>query len=282
VLIRAKPTKPRRWNRNWRNPGKSSKDGKEITFKLRQGLHFSDGTHRFRRKMWPITVESPDGPGASFLYWGLVFDLVIAQSPRRFWRQPRSRVNFFGANCRTRRAPSIRWQSCRRTPPTRTQRCWGPFMVSDYKPGSSHPSEAQIRIIGKKTRKVGHCRISTQSVWTFNPTETWKSCASGAVNWISSTPSTRNITIGWRPVRRRLFMTPELPLDTEFMWFKPGPELAPPCLQGAHGSGRRIFGRAISEAINRDDLSRVVFNGHAQPGVGPCFAGQQILVQQTG
>ena len=29
------------------------------------------------------------------------------------------------------------------------------------------------------------------------------------------------------------------------------------------------FRRAISQAINRDDLSRVVFNGHAQPAVGP-------------
>ncbi|MGC2136857.1 MAG: ABC transporter substrate-binding protein, partial [Candidatus Sulfotelmatobacter sp.] len=29
------------------------------------------------------------------------------------------------------------------------------------------------------------------------------------------------------------------------------------------------FRRAISEAINRDDLSRVVFHGHAQPAVGP-------------
>jgi peptide/nickel transport system substrate-binding protein len=29
------------------------------------------------------------------------------------------------------------------------------------------------------------------------------------------------------------------------------------------------FRRAISEAINRDDLSRVVFNNHAQPAVGP-------------
>ena len=29
------------------------------------------------------------------------------------------------------------------------------------------------------------------------------------------------------------------------------------------------FRRAISEAINRDDLSRIVFRGHAQPAVGP-------------
>jgi peptide/nickel transport system substrate-binding protein len=29
------------------------------------------------------------------------------------------------------------------------------------------------------------------------------------------------------------------------------------------------FRRAVSEAINREDLSRVVFNGHARPGVGP-------------
>ncbi len=29
------------------------------------------------------------------------------------------------------------------------------------------------------------------------------------------------------------------------------------------------FRRAISEAINRDDLSRIVYHGHAQPALGP-------------
>ena len=29
------------------------------------------------------------------------------------------------------------------------------------------------------------------------------------------------------------------------------------------------FRRAVSEAINRDDISRIVYNGHAQPAVGP-------------
>src|SRR5260221_4806309 len=57
-------------------------------------------------------------------------------------------------------------------------------------------------------------------------------------------------------------------LDSDFMWFNlvasaPIPEYKRAWFRSAN------FRRAISEAINRDDLSRVVFKGHAQPAVGP-------------
>ncbi|MFZ0796803.1 MAG: ABC transporter substrate-binding protein, partial [Terriglobales bacterium] len=57
-------------------------------------------------------------------------------------------------------------------------------------------------------------------------------------------------------------------LDSDFMWFNqvvsaPIPEYKRAWFRNAN------FRRAISQAINRDDLSRVVFNGHAQPAVGP-------------
>ena len=34
------------------------------------------------------------------------------------------------------------------------------------------------------------------------------------------------------------------------------------------------FRRADFEAINREDISRIVYNGHAQPAVGPGIARQ--------
>ena len=57
-------------------------------------------------------------------------------------------------------------------------------------------------------------------------------------------------------------------LDSEHMWFNqvaraPLPEYKKDWFRSAN------FRRAISQAINRDDLSRVVFRGHAQPAVGP-------------
>jgi peptide/nickel transport system substrate-binding protein len=57
-------------------------------------------------------------------------------------------------------------------------------------------------------------------------------------------------------------------LDSEQLWFN---EVAKAPIPGYKKNWFRSakFRRAISEAINRDDLSRVVFHGHAQPAVGP-------------
>jgi peptide/nickel transport system substrate-binding protein len=57
-------------------------------------------------------------------------------------------------------------------------------------------------------------------------------------------------------------------LDSEQLWFNEVAKAPIPAYKKAwfHSAN---FRRAISEAINREDLSRVVFHGHAQPAVGP-------------
>ena len=57
-------------------------------------------------------------------------------------------------------------------------------------------------------------------------------------------------------------------LDSEQMWFN---EVAKSPLPAYKKNWFRSanFRRAISQAINREDLARVVFRGHAQPAVGP-------------
>ncbi|MFZ0758817.1 MAG: ABC transporter substrate-binding protein, partial [Candidatus Sulfotelmatobacter sp.] len=57
-------------------------------------------------------------------------------------------------------------------------------------------------------------------------------------------------------------------LDSEQLWFNevakaPIPDYKKNWFRSAN------FRRAISEAINRDDLSRIAFHGHAQPAFGP-------------
>src|SRR5208282_1761608 len=57
-------------------------------------------------------------------------------------------------------------------------------------------------------------------------------------------------------------------LDSEQLWFN---EVAKSPIPGYKKNWFRSanFRRAISQAVNRDDLSRVVYHGHAQPAVGP-------------
>jgi peptide/nickel transport system substrate-binding protein len=55
--------------------------------------------------------------------------------------------------------------------------------------------------------------------------------------------------------------------DTEQLWFNQSPKAQiPPYKLGWFTSTN--FRRAVSEAINREDLARVVFRGHARPAVG--------------
>jgi len=57
-------------------------------------------------------------------------------------------------------------------------------------------------------------------------------------------------------------------LDAEFMWFNQVPSSPLPSYKKAWFTSTN-FRRAISEAINREDLARIAFRGRARPGVGP-------------
>jgi peptide/nickel transport system substrate-binding protein len=57
-------------------------------------------------------------------------------------------------------------------------------------------------------------------------------------------------------------------LETEMLWFNMNPS-APIEAYRKNWFSSRNFRLAVSHAIRRDDLCRVVYHGHAQPGIGP-------------
>jgi peptide/nickel transport system substrate-binding protein len=57
-------------------------------------------------------------------------------------------------------------------------------------------------------------------------------------------------------------------LDNEVVWFNQAARSPLPEYKKAWFRSRE-FRRAISESINRDDLCRIVYRGHARPGIGP-------------
>lgn len=57
-------------------------------------------------------------------------------------------------------------------------------------------------------------------------------------------------------------------LEGELMWFNLNPAAPIPAFRKAW-FGSRNFRLAVSHAIHRDDLARVVYHGHGQPAVGP-------------
>lgn len=68
--------------------------------------------------------------------------------------------------------------------------------------------------------------------------------------------------------------------DTELMWFN---QVAAAPISAARKSWFRStdFRKAVSEAINRDDLSRVVYNGHASPAAGPVTPANQFWLNKN-
>jgi peptide/nickel transport system substrate-binding protein len=68
-------------------------------------------------------------------------------------------------------------------------------------------------------------------------------------------------------------------LDSEFVWFNQVSTAPIPEYKKAWFRSKR-FRRAISEAINRQDLCRVVYRGHAQPASGPVSPANRYWFRQ--
>lgn len=64
-------------------------------------------------------------------------------------------------------------------------------------------------------------------------------------------------------------------LDSEQMWFNLVPTAQIPEYKKAWFASQ-VFRKAVSESINRADITRIVFAGHAQPAVGPTSPANKI------
>ena len=66
-------------------------------------------------------------------------------------------------------------------------------------------------------------------------------------------------------------------LDSEFIWFNQSPVKTLPEWKRAWFTSA-VFRKAVSGAIRRDDMARIVFRGHAHPAVGPISAANRFWV----
>ncbi|HZQ94156.1 MAG TPA: ABC transporter substrate-binding protein [Candidatus Sulfotelmatobacter sp.] len=243
---------------------KVSKDGRQISFKLRSGVSFSDGTpfsaedvaYTVKQLMDPALHSATgdafrSGPGnveskvISPTRISITFPASVAGLDRQF-----DQVAIMSAHSAKKEMAVL-----------------GPFMVADYKPGASvllkrNPNYWKRDERGQKLPYLDSIKLDIQpnrdvEMLRFKRNE---------IDLINSLDS--------EYFDKLASSSPQLvhdagpSLDSEQMWFN---QVAKSPLPGYKKAWFRstAFRRAVSAAINRDDLAKVVFRGHAQPAVGP-------------
>jgi peptide/nickel transport system substrate-binding protein len=243
---------------------KVSKDGREITFKLRRAISFSDGTpfsaedvaYTVHQLMDPA-LHSPagdafrTGPGsvetkvASPTQITITFPAPVAGLDKLF-----DQVAMLSAHS-----------------PKKEMAVLGPFVVADYKPGSTvllkrNPNYWKSDSQGRKLPYLDGIQLEIQP----NRDVEMLRFRRGEVDLINSLDSDYFDKLA--AASPQLVHDAGPSLDSEQLWFNqvaraPIPEFKRNWFRSAG------FRRAISEAVNRADLSRIVFHGHAQPAIGP-------------
>jgi peptide/nickel transport system substrate-binding protein len=143
----------------------------------------------------------------------------------------------------------------------------GPFMVADYKPGSTvllkrNPNYWKGDAQGRQLPYLDSIELDIQpnrdvELLRFKRSE---------VDLINSLDSEYFDKLA--ATSPQLVHDAGPSLDSEQMWFNEV-EKSPLSAYKKNWFRSATFRRAISEAINREDLSRIVFRGHAQPAIGP-------------
>jgi len=241
-----------------------SKDGRKVTFHLRQGIYFSDGTpftsedvaYTMRALMDPQT-HSPTGdafrssdasvsirtPSPEVVE--IVFPAPVAGLKRLF-----DQVAILSAHS-----------------PKKEMAVLGPFYVSEYKPGSyvllrrnanywKHDAEGHplpyvetVRLDIQLNRDIELMRFRRGELQLINRLD-----AEQFDRLQREIPAAaRNAGAG---------------LDAEQLWFNQSPAAPLPEYKKAWFRTTE-FRLAVSQAINREDLCKIVYSGYAKPAYGP-------------
>jgi peptide/nickel transport system substrate-binding protein len=240
------------------------RQGQRITFHLRPNLKFSDGTpfsaddvaFTMKRLMDPAThsptadtFRSSDVPPqitvSSPLTVSILFGAPVAGLERLF-----DQVAITSARS-----------------PIKTAAVLGPYVVEEYKSGAEvilgrNPNYWKVDAKGGRLPYIDRIRLDIQQNRDIEQVRFRR----GELDLINSLDPDAFDNLA--RVSPHSVVDAGASLESEMMWFNQVPSAPLPAYKLAWFKSS-AFRRAVSEAINRSDLCRIVYRGHARPAEGP-------------
>ena len=238
--------------------------GKTITFNLRDGIRFSDGTpfsaedvaYTVQQLMDPA-LHSPTGDSFRSGEGKVVTSVSARDHVTITFPAPIAGLDKLFDQVAIMSAKS----------PKKEMAVLGPYYVADYQAGSHvllkrNPNYWKRDTAGKPLPYTDSVRLYIQQNRDIEMLRLMR----GEIHFINSLdPEYFDKVKSENP---SMAYDAGVSLDSEQMWFNqvsnsPVPEYKKAWFRSTN------FRRAISEAINREDLARIAFRGHAHPAVGP-------------
>jgi peptide/nickel transport system substrate-binding protein len=260
---------------------KVTEGGRRITFQLREGISFSDGTPftaedvaaTMRALMDPNLHSTTgddfrSGSGAvktearGKYTVSILFPEPIAGVERLFDRVAIMPAKIAGIT----------------NSPDLTKAVLGPFVIAEQHPGSyillkRNPHYWKRDKSGKQLPYLDSIRLSIQE----NREAELLSFRRNEAQFINNLMPDLFDRLKEENAAAARDLGPSL--ESEQMWFNQSPKSPLPDYKKTWFRSRN-FRRAISSAINRPDLARIVFRGHAQPGIGPITPANRFWFNQ--
>ncbi len=250
---------------------KVSKDGRTIIFTLRDGIAFSDGTpfsaddvvFTMNQLMDPA-LHSPTGD-AFRSGTGTVLSKALASNKVAIaFPSPIAGLDKLFDQVAIMSAHS----------PLKEKAVLGPFFVAEYLPGSHvtlkrNPNYWRKDSAGRRLPYLDSVRLDIQQ----NRDLEIMRFRRGEIHLVNALDS--------EYFDRLIAQSPETAhdagpsMDSEEMWFNQIAAAPIPSYKKEWFKST-AFRRAISEAINRQDIVRIVFNNHATPAIGPVSPANQF------
>jgi peptide/nickel transport system substrate-binding protein len=243
---------------------KVTNGGKTITFQLRDGLRFSDGTPfsaddvaSTMQQLMDPALHSPTGDAFRSSEGKVITEVLPKNRVRITFPAPIAGLD--------RLFDQVAIMSSKS--PQKEMAVLGPYYVGENKAGSylilkRNPNYWEKDPAGRPLPYIESVRLDIQQ----NRDIEMLRLTRGEIHFINSLDAEYFDKVAAQDPA--MAHDAGASLDSEEMWFNQVANSPLPSYKKAWFNSTN-FRRAISEAINREDIARIVFRGHARPAVGP-------------